>query len=159
MATRVDCDAPALRGALDVALPGADHREVAHLLRQQLADSLIGEKIVLNEFVAFIDLGAMNNVLMLGIGVNVNQTREQLPPDAQTEPTSLRVELGERDNMVVLASSAKGPDVGKDLSVLPQVASVLAPGASPPEASGESAHAGHSAAAAPDRSAHGGCRA
>jgi BirA family biotin operon repressor/biotin-[acetyl-CoA-carboxylase] ligase len=33
--------------------------------------------------------------VVLGIGVNVNQTREQLPPDAQTEPTSLRVELGE----------------------------------------------------------------
>jgi BirA family biotin operon repressor/biotin-[acetyl-CoA-carboxylase] ligase len=32
--------------------------------------------------------------VVLGIGVNVNQTREQLPPDAQTEPTSLRVELG-----------------------------------------------------------------
>ncbi len=33
--------------------------------------------------------------VVLGIGVNVNQTREQLPPDAQTEPTSLRAELGE----------------------------------------------------------------
>jgi BirA family biotin operon repressor/biotin-[acetyl-CoA-carboxylase] ligase len=32
--------------------------------------------------------------VVLGIGVNVNQTRAQLPPDAQTEPTSLRVELG-----------------------------------------------------------------
>jgi BirA family biotin operon repressor/biotin-[acetyl-CoA-carboxylase] ligase len=30
----------------------------------------------------------------LGIGVNANQTAEQLPADAQTEPTSLRVELG-----------------------------------------------------------------
>jgi BirA family biotin operon repressor/biotin-[acetyl-CoA-carboxylase] ligase len=33
--------------------------------------------------------------VVLGIGVNVNQTREQLPADAQTEPTSLSVELGE----------------------------------------------------------------
>jgi BirA family biotin operon repressor/biotin-[acetyl-CoA-carboxylase] ligase len=33
--------------------------------------------------------------VVLGIGVNVNQMREQLPPAAQTEPTSLRVELGE----------------------------------------------------------------
>lgn len=32
--------------------------------------------------------------VVLGIGVNVNQTLEQLPPDAQTEPTSLRLELG-----------------------------------------------------------------
>src|SRR5207244_7021802 len=34
--------------------------------------------------------------VVLGIGVNANQTREQLPDDAQTEPTSLRLELGER---------------------------------------------------------------
>ena len=32
--------------------------------------------------------------VVLGIGVNVNQTPEQLPTDAQTEPTSLRLELG-----------------------------------------------------------------
>ncbi len=31
----------------------------------------------------------------LGIGVNVNQTAEQLPAVAETEPTSLRLELGE----------------------------------------------------------------
>ncbi len=33
--------------------------------------------------------------VVLGIGVNANQTREQLPAKAQTEPTSLRLELGE----------------------------------------------------------------
>jgi BirA family transcriptional regulator, biotin operon repressor / biotin---[acetyl-CoA-carboxylase] ligase len=33
--------------------------------------------------------------VVLGIGVNVNQTPEQLPVDAETEPTSLRLELGE----------------------------------------------------------------
>lgn len=32
--------------------------------------------------------------VVLGIGVNANQTGDQLPVDAQTEPTSLRVELG-----------------------------------------------------------------
>jgi BirA family biotin operon repressor/biotin-[acetyl-CoA-carboxylase] ligase len=32
--------------------------------------------------------------VVLGIGVNANQTAEQLPTDAQTEPTSLRLELG-----------------------------------------------------------------
>ena len=32
--------------------------------------------------------------VVLGIGLNVNQTREQLPPDADTEPTSLRLEVG-----------------------------------------------------------------
>ncbi len=32
--------------------------------------------------------------VVLGIGINVNQTAEQLPGDAQTEPTSLRIETG-----------------------------------------------------------------
>ena len=33
--------------------------------------------------------------VVLGIGVNANQTLEQLPAEAQTQPTSLRLELGE----------------------------------------------------------------
>jgi BirA family biotin operon repressor/biotin-[acetyl-CoA-carboxylase] ligase len=32
--------------------------------------------------------------VVLGIGVNVNQTAEQLPTGTQTEPTSLRLQLG-----------------------------------------------------------------
>jgi BirA family biotin operon repressor/biotin-[acetyl-CoA-carboxylase] ligase len=32
--------------------------------------------------------------VILGIGVNVNQTAEELPQDARTEPTSLRLEVG-----------------------------------------------------------------
>ncbi|HSC73408.1 MAG TPA: biotin--[acetyl-CoA-carboxylase] ligase [Gaiellaceae bacterium] len=33
-------------------------------------------------------------LVVLGIGVNANQTAEQLPAEAETEPTSLRLELG-----------------------------------------------------------------
>ena len=33
--------------------------------------------------------------VVLGIGVNANQTEEQLPTETETEPTSLRLELGE----------------------------------------------------------------
>jgi len=33
--------------------------------------------------------------VVLGVGVNANQTAEELPVDAQTPPTSLRIELGE----------------------------------------------------------------
>jgi BirA family biotin operon repressor/biotin-[acetyl-CoA-carboxylase] ligase len=33
--------------------------------------------------------------VVLGIGVNANQTEEQLPGDTQTVPTSLRIELGD----------------------------------------------------------------
>jgi BirA family biotin operon repressor/biotin-[acetyl-CoA-carboxylase] ligase len=43
--------------------------------------------------------------VVLGIGVNVNQTREQLPPDAQTEPTALRLELGEPVSRVQLLAA------------------------------------------------------
>ena len=43
--------------------------------------------------------------VVLGIGVNANQTAEQLPPDAQTEPTSLLLERGEPiDRAALLAS-------------------------------------------------------
>ena len=43
--------------------------------------------------------------VVLGIGVNANQTWEQLPTDAQTEPTSLRLELGEPVNRVQLLAA------------------------------------------------------
>ena len=43
--------------------------------------------------------------VVLGIGVNANQTREQLPADAQTAPTSLRLELGEPVNRVQLLAA------------------------------------------------------
>ena len=43
--------------------------------------------------------------VVLGIGVNANQTAAQLPADAQTEPTSLRLELGEPvDRAALLAT-------------------------------------------------------
>jgi len=43
--------------------------------------------------------------VILGVGVNVNQTVEELPADARKEPTSLRLELGETvDRAVLLAA-------------------------------------------------------
>jgi len=43
--------------------------------------------------------------VVLGIGVNVNQTDDQLPADAGTEPTSLRIEAGfEFDRAQLLAA-------------------------------------------------------
>jgi BirA family transcriptional regulator, biotin operon repressor / biotin---[acetyl-CoA-carboxylase] ligase len=43
--------------------------------------------------------------VVLGIGVNANQTAEQLPADAQMEPTSLRLEHGEEiDRAALLAA-------------------------------------------------------
>jgi BirA family transcriptional regulator, biotin operon repressor / biotin---[acetyl-CoA-carboxylase] ligase len=43
--------------------------------------------------------------VVLGIGVNANQTRGELPADAQTEPTSLRIELGEPVNRMHLLAA------------------------------------------------------
>ena len=43
--------------------------------------------------------------VVLGIGVNANQTREQLPADADTEPTSLRLELGKPVDRAALLSA------------------------------------------------------
>jgi BirA family transcriptional regulator, biotin operon repressor / biotin---[acetyl-CoA-carboxylase] ligase len=43
--------------------------------------------------------------VVLGVGVNANQTAEELPDDAQTPPTSLRIELGEPvDRAALLAA-------------------------------------------------------
>lgn len=48
---------------------------------------------------------AREGVVVLGIGINVNQTREQLPPDARVAAASLRTIDGrERDRERVLAS-------------------------------------------------------
>jgi BirA family transcriptional regulator, biotin operon repressor / biotin---[acetyl-CoA-carboxylase] ligase len=43
--------------------------------------------------------------VVLGVGVNANQTADELPGDSQTQPTSLRVELGEPvDRAALLAA-------------------------------------------------------
>jgi BirA family biotin operon repressor/biotin-[acetyl-CoA-carboxylase] ligase len=43
--------------------------------------------------------------VVLGVGVNVNQSSDELPADAQTEPTSLRIELDhEVDRAPLLAA-------------------------------------------------------
>jgi BirA family biotin operon repressor/biotin-[acetyl-CoA-carboxylase] ligase len=43
--------------------------------------------------------------VVLGVGVNVNQTADELPRDTETEPTSLRIEVGERiDRAPLLAA-------------------------------------------------------
>lgn len=43
--------------------------------------------------------------VVLGIGVNANQTLEQLPLETKTEPTSLRLELGEPVSRVRLLAA------------------------------------------------------
>lgn len=53
--------------------------------------------------------------VVLGIGVNANQSAEELPPEAQTEPTSLRVELGRPvDRAALLAAVLAELEVAYD---------------------------------------------
>jgi BirA family biotin operon repressor/biotin-[acetyl-CoA-carboxylase] ligase len=48
---------------------------------------------------------ARDDVVVLGIGVNVNQTRDELPLDAPTQPASLRTITGrEHDAAAILGS-------------------------------------------------------
>ena len=52
---------------------------------------------------------------MLGIGVNVNQTAEELPADTAKPPTSLRVELGrELERAPLLAAILAELELGYD---------------------------------------------
>jgi BirA family transcriptional regulator, biotin operon repressor / biotin---[acetyl-CoA-carboxylase] ligase len=63
-------------------------------------DILIGSRKV-----AGILAEASEGRVVLGIGINANQKEADLPADAQTEPTSLRLELGRRvDRAELLAA-------------------------------------------------------
>lgn len=53
--------------------------------------------------------------VVLGIGVNANQAADELPPEAQTEPTSLLVELGRPvDRAALLAAVLAELEVAYD---------------------------------------------
>jgi BirA family biotin operon repressor/biotin-[acetyl-CoA-carboxylase] ligase len=53
--------------------------------------------------------------VVLGIGVNVNQTAEELPTDTAKPPTSLRIELGrEVDRAPLLAAILAELELGYD---------------------------------------------
>jgi BirA family transcriptional regulator, biotin operon repressor / biotin---[acetyl-CoA-carboxylase] ligase len=56
--------------------------------------------------------------VVLGIGVNANQMAEQLPADVETEPTSLRIELGEPvDRAELLAAILSRLELAYDMWV------------------------------------------
>jgi BirA family biotin operon repressor/biotin-[acetyl-CoA-carboxylase] ligase len=58
---------------------------------------------------------ASSGRVVLGIGVNVNQTAEELPPDSAKPPTSLRVELGrEVERAPLLAAILRELELGYD---------------------------------------------
>jgi len=92
-----------LRPAIDpVRLPelslvagGAVAEAIAGVTGVQPAVKFPNDVLIGGRKVAGILAESSDGRVALGIGVNANQTQEQLPVDSQTEPTSLRLELGE----------------------------------------------------------------
>jgi BirA family biotin operon repressor/biotin-[acetyl-CoA-carboxylase] ligase len=86
---------PARLPELSLVAGGAVAEAIADVTGLQPAIKFPNDVLVGGRKVAGILAESSEGRVVLGIGVNVNQTREQLPADAQTEPTSLHVEIGE----------------------------------------------------------------
>ena len=102
-----------LRPAVDAArLPelslvagGAVAEAIAEVTGVEPAIKFPNDVLVGGRKVAGILAESSEGRVVLGIGVNVNQTKAQLPHDAVTEPTSLRVETGAKvDRAQLLAA-------------------------------------------------------
>ena len=73
---------------------GAVAQAIAEVTGLEPAIKFPNDILVRSRKVAGILAESSEGRVVLGIGVNVNQTLEQLPTDVKTEPTSLRLELG-----------------------------------------------------------------
>jgi BirA family biotin operon repressor/biotin-[acetyl-CoA-carboxylase] ligase len=90
---------------LSLVAGGAVAEAIADLTGIDPAIKFPNDVLVGGKKVAGILAESSEGRVVLGIGVNANQTAEQLPTDAQTEPTSLRIELGEPvDRAALLAA-------------------------------------------------------
>ena len=95
------CDAPEL--TLVGAIAAAEAIEVATSLAVQIKWP---NDVMLNRRKVCGVLGELHDgVVTLGIGINVNQTRDQLPPDAHTPAASLRTITGSTYDRAVLLGS------------------------------------------------------
>mgnify|MGYP003693926593 CR=1 FL=1 len=79
---------------LSLVAGGAVAQAIAEVTGLEPAIKFPNDILVRGRKVAGILAESSEGRVVLGIGVNVNQTLEQLPADAETEPTSLRLELG-----------------------------------------------------------------
>jgi BirA family transcriptional regulator, biotin operon repressor / biotin---[acetyl-CoA-carboxylase] ligase len=86
---------PARLPELSLVAGGAVAEAIAEVTRIQPTIKFPNDVLVGERKVAGILAESSEGRVVLGIGVNANQTQDQLPAEAQTEPTSLRVELGE----------------------------------------------------------------
>jgi len=79
---------------LSLVAGGAVAQAIAEVTGLEPAIKFPNDILVHSRKVAGILAESSEGRVVLGIGVNVNQTLEQLPAGAKTEPTSLRLELG-----------------------------------------------------------------
>lgn len=81
---------------LSLVAGGAVAEAIADVTGIDPAIKFPNDVLVAGKKVAGILAESSEGRVVLGIGVNVNQRAEELPPDAQTEPTSLAIEVGDR---------------------------------------------------------------
>jgi BirA family biotin operon repressor/biotin-[acetyl-CoA-carboxylase] ligase len=79
---------------LSLVAGGAVAQAIAEVTGLDPAIKFPNDILVRSRKVAGILAESSEGRVVLGIGVNVNHTLEQLPTDVKTEPTSLRLELG-----------------------------------------------------------------
>ena len=79
---------------LSLVAGGAVAQAIAEVTGLEPAIKFPNDVLIGGRKVAGILAESSEGRVVLGIGVNANQTLEQLPVDAKTEPTSLRLELG-----------------------------------------------------------------
>jgi BirA family transcriptional regulator, biotin operon repressor / biotin---[acetyl-CoA-carboxylase] ligase len=90
---------------LSLVAGGAVAQAIAEVTELEPAIKFPNDILLRGKKVAGILAESSDGRVVLGIGVNANQTEDQLPPDARTEPTSLRLELGEPvDRAALLAA-------------------------------------------------------
>ena len=90
---------------LSLAAGGAVAQAIAEVTGLEPAIKFPNDVLLGGRKVAGILAESSEGRVVLGIGVNANQTLEQLPVDAKTEPTSLRLELGEPVSRVRLLAA------------------------------------------------------
>ena len=90
---------------LSLVAGGAVAEAIAEVTGLEPAIQFPNDVLVCGRKVAGILAESSEGRVVLGIGVNANQTLEQLPADVQTQPTSLSLELGEPVSRVRLLAA------------------------------------------------------
>jgi BirA family transcriptional regulator, biotin operon repressor / biotin---[acetyl-CoA-carboxylase] ligase len=98
----------ALLPELSLVAGGAVAEAIAEVTGVEPAIKFPNDVLVGGRKVAGVLAESSEGRVVLGVGVNVNQTLEQLPADVQTEPTSLKLELGAPVDRAVLLAALLG---------------------------------------------------